>query len=32
MSSEGFGKDISETRLEEIFLELQAQGAHNINL
>ena len=32
ISSEGFGKDISETRLEEIFLELQAQGAHNINL
>ena len=31
-SSEGFGKDISGTRLEEIFLELQAQGAHNINL
>ena len=25
-------KDISGTRLEEIFLELQAQGAHNINL
>lgn len=32
ISSEGFGKDISGTRLEEIFLELQAQGAHNINL
>ena len=32
ISSEGFGKDISETRLEEIFLELQTQGAHNINL
>ena len=25
-------KRYSETRLEEIFLELQAQGAHNINL
>ncbi len=32
ISSENFGKDISETRLEEIFLELQSQGAHNINL
>ena len=32
ISSEGFGKDISETRLEEIFLELQEKGANNINL
>ena len=28
----GFGRDISVQRLAEIFLELQAQGAHNINL
>ncbi len=28
----GFGKDISAERLAEIFIELQAQGAHNINL
>lgn len=27
-----FGKDISVERLAEIFCELQAQGAHNINL
>ena len=27
-----FGKEISEERLAEIFLELQEQGAHNINL
>lgn len=26
------GKPVSQTRLAEIFLELQAQGAHNINL
>ncbi len=32
ISSEGFGKDISEKRLEEIFFELQKAGAHNINL
>lgn len=28
----GFGKEISTDRLAEIFLELQTQGAHNINL
>ncbi len=28
----GFGKEISIERLGEIFLELQEQGAHNINL
>ena len=27
-----FGKDISEQRLSEIFLELQEKGAHNLNL
>ncbi|MPQ43999.1 radical SAM protein [Clostridium tarantellae] len=32
ISSEGFGKEISINRLSEIFLELQNQGAHNINL
>lgn len=32
ISAEAFGKDISTGRLTEIFLELQAQGAHNINL
>lgn len=32
ISSEGFGKAITSRRLSEIFLELQAQGAHNINL
>ncbi len=32
ISSEGFGKEISEMRLAEIFLELQEKGAHNINL
>lgn len=32
ISHEGFGKEISQERLGEIFLELQAQGAHNINL
>lgn len=32
ISSEGFGKIISCARLAEIFLELQEQGAHNINL
>ncbi|MCI8454999.1 MAG: radical SAM protein [Lachnospiraceae bacterium] len=31
-SHEGFGKDVSVSRLAEIFLSLQAQGAHNINL
>ena len=32
ISSEGFGKEISTHRLAQIFLELQDQGAHNINL
>lgn len=32
ISAEGRGKEIPVTRLAEIFLELQAQGAHNINL
>ncbi|MBR1897774.1 MAG: radical SAM protein [Oscillospiraceae bacterium] len=32
ISAEPFGKDISAARLTEIFLELQEQGAHNINL
>lgn len=32
ISSENFGKEISIERLAEIFLELQDQGAHNINL
>ncbi len=32
ISIEGFGKEVSEERLAEMFLELQAQGAHNINL
>lgn len=32
VSSEGFGKEITEERLSEIFLELQDAGAHNINL
>ncbi len=32
ISSEGYGKEISISRLSEIFLELQEQGAHNINL
>lgn len=32
ISAEPFGKDISAARLAEIFLELQEQGAHNINL
>ena len=32
ISETPFGKDISPERLREIFLELQAQGAHNINL
>ncbi len=32
ISTEGYGKEISETRLQEIFLELQEMGAHNINL
>ena len=32
ISSRGVGKPITEERLCGIFLELQAQGAHNINL
>lgn len=32
ISSEGYGREISISRLSEIFLELQEQGAHNINL
>lgn len=32
ISAEGYGKDIPVGRLSEIFLELQEQGAHNINL
>ena len=32
ISDGGFGKEISDGRLAEIFLELQDKGAHNINL
>ena len=32
ISTEGYGKEITEERLAEIFLELQEQGAENINL
>ena len=32
ISQENFGKDIDSLRLSRIFLELQEQGAHNINL
>lgn len=32
ISAEGFGKEITSDHLAEIFLHLQAQGAHNINL
>jgi putative pyruvate formate lyase activating enzyme len=32
LSAGNFGKEISVNRLSEIFLELQEQGAHNINL
>lgn len=32
ISHDCFGKEISVGRLAEIFLELQSQGAHNINL
>lgn len=32
ISTEGKGREITEERLCEIFLELQAMGAHNINL
>ncbi len=32
ISHDGLGKVITQDRLADIFLELQAQGAHNINL
>ncbi|MCM1578588.1 MAG: radical SAM protein [Ruminococcus sp.] len=32
ISAGNFGREITEERLAEIFLELQEQGAHNINL
>ncbi len=32
LSAENFGKEITPQRLADIFLELQDQGAHNINL
>ena len=32
ISHEGFGKEISSSELAAIFLRLQSQGAHNINL
>ena len=32
ISAESFGREITVERLAEIFLELQSQGAHNINL
>ncbi|MBR5155794.1 MAG: radical SAM protein [Clostridia bacterium] len=32
ISEKGFGKEITVSRLSEIFLELQQKGAHNINL
>ena len=32
ISAEGFGREISEERLAKLFLDLQRQGAHNINL
>lgn len=32
ISSGGFGTPVTAVRLSEIFLELQTQGAHNINL
>lgn len=32
ISAENFGKEISVSRLADIFLELQDKGAHNINL
>ncbi len=32
ISQEVFGKEITPKRLAEIFLDLQSQGAHNINL
>ena len=32
ISHDGFGKTVSINRLSEIFRELEAEGAHNINL
>lgn len=32
ISQENYGKELSVSRLSQIFLELQEQGAHNINL
>lgn len=32
ISHEGFGKEVSVQKLAEIFLRLQEQGAHNLNL
>ena len=32
ISRDGYGKEITADRLGEICLELQAKGAHNINL
>ncbi|MBO4941159.1 MAG: radical SAM protein [Clostridia bacterium] len=32
ISQQNFGREISKERLAEIFLELESQGAHNINL
>lgn len=32
ISAEGFGRDITDERLAEIFLELRERGANNINL
>lgn len=32
ISSEGFGKEISIEKLSEIFIKLENEGAHNINL
>ena len=32
ISIDGYGKDVSNKKLEEIMLKLQEQGAHNINL
>ena len=32
ISHQGFGREIPVARLAEIFLELQARGAHNLNL
>ncbi len=32
ISQEGFGKEITPSRLADIFRSLEAQGAHNINL